>query len=139
MNNQTPNSAAANNGANANTTYWYQPIQTVHNNIVVPELDNRQSIPDFLKMNKAESIKLLSLLSDWRMGFLFRTLYDALVDVEALKYITPTQCESLLIGYPLGIRVKFVGKLLDWRRLTIAEIVNNTIPLPPPPFPGVFL
>lgn len=75
MNNQTPNSAAANNGANANTTYWYQPIQTVHNNIVVPELDNRQSIPDFLKMNNAESIKLLSLLSDWRMGFLFRTLY----------------------------------------------------------------
>jgi len=75
MNNRSLNSTPVNNGLNGHTTYWYQPIQTVHNNIVVPEIDNRQNIPEYLKMNNAECLKLLTLLSDWKMSFLFRTLY----------------------------------------------------------------
>lgn len=75
MNNQASNAPAAYNGINGHNTYWYQPIQTVHNNIVVPEIDNRQNIPEFLKMTNADSSKLLSLLGDWRMSFLFKTLY----------------------------------------------------------------
>jgi len=70
-----PDSIPVNNGINGLNPYWYQPIQTVHNNIVIPEITNIKNIPDFLKMNNVESLKLLSLLSDWKMGFLFKTLY----------------------------------------------------------------
>lgn len=75
MNNRSLNSTPVNNGLNGHTTYWYQPVQTVHNNIVVPEMDNRQNIPEYLKMNNVECLKLLTLLNDWKMSFLFRTLY----------------------------------------------------------------
>jgi hypothetical protein len=36
---------------------------------------------------------------------------EALVDVEALKLISPVQCESLLACYPLGIRIKFTAQV----------------------------
>lgn len=75
MSNQAPNASAVYNGINGYTAYWYQPIQNVHNNIVKPDIDNRKNIPECLKMNNADSVKLLSLLSEWKMGFLFRTLY----------------------------------------------------------------
>jgi len=74
MSNKAPHASAAYNGKNGHTTYGYQPIQNVHN--VMHDIDNyRQNIPEYLKMNNADSLKLLSLLGDWRMGFLFRTLY----------------------------------------------------------------
>eukprot|EP00102_Acyrthosiphon_pisum_P026318 XP_016663528.1 PREDICTED: uncharacterized protein LOC107884927 [Acyrthosiphon pisum] len=137
MNNQAYNASAAYNGKNGPTTYWYQPIQNVHHNVMVPDIDNRKNIPEYLKMNNRDSLKLLSLLSDWKMGFLFRTLYDELVDVEALKYITPAQCDVLLSNYPLGIRIKFVGKLMDWKHLALTEIINNNSTLPS--FPSEFM
>lgn len=40
---------------------------------------------------------------------------DALVDVEALEYINPVQCELLLNRFPLGVRIKFIGKLVIWK------------------------
>lgn len=38
-----------------------------------------------------------------------------LVDVESLKYITPAQCNLLSAEFPLGIRIKFVAKVMQWR------------------------
>jgi len=74
MSNQAPNASAAYNGKNVPTAYWYQSIQNVHN-ILVHDIDNRNNTSEYLKMNNADSLKLLSLLGDWKMGFLFRTLY----------------------------------------------------------------
>lgn len=40
---------------------------------------------------------------------------DSLIDVEALEYINPLQCEALLNRFPMGVRIKFVGKLVVWK------------------------
>lgn len=62
---------------NGNHWFWYQSIQNLHNNIVMPEMENTNniSIPDYLKMSNTEKLKLLTLLTDWNMGFLFKTCY----------------------------------------------------------------
>lgn len=56
---------------------------------------------------------------------------DALVDTEALNYITPSQCDTLLADFPLGIRIKFIGKLMKTRstdedsQINVCTCINN--------------
>ncbi|XP_025202249.1 uncharacterized protein LOC112599537, partial [Melanaphis sacchari] len=126
MNNQDYNL----NNEHVNHWFWYQPMQNAHNNMAVPEMENTsKQIPEHLRINSADKLKLLSLLTDWNMGFLFRTCCDELVDIEALKHITPAQCDLLLSNYPLGIKIKFVDRLKQWRDLGTYEFQNhNTLP-----------
>uniref|UniRef100_A0A2S2P0Y3 Uncharacterized protein n=1 Tax=Schizaphis graminum TaxID=13262 RepID=A0A2S2P0Y3_SCHGA len=77
-----------------------------------PEID----IPDSAKLSNGEKLMLLKLLKDWNLKFLFRTLNEALVGIEALQFITPAQCESMLNSYPLGIRIKFTAKVTQLQR-----------------------
>lgn len=48
-------------------------------------------------------------------------LLDAHIDLECLIYISPVQCEALLADYPLGIKVKFTGKVMKWKQHYINE------------------
>lgn len=71
MNNQPTNENGNHNWV------WYQSIQNLQNNIVMPEMENTNNrpMPDYLKMSNTEKLKLLTLLTDWNMGFLFKTCY----------------------------------------------------------------
>ncbi|KAF0754953.1 Uncharacterized protein FWK35_00037044 [Aphis craccivora] len=134
MNNQPTNENGNHNWV------WYQSIQNLQNNIVMPEMENTNNrpMPDYLKMSNTEKLKLLTLLTDWNMGFLFKTCYDALVDIEALRHISSSQCDTLLSNYPLGIRIKFIAKLRRWKYVdsTDYDIENHNIL---PSFSSTFL
>ncbi|KAL5237598.1 hypothetical protein ACI65C_005008 [Semiaphis heraclei] len=82
-------------------------------------------------MDENELSKLMAQLNEWNMRFLYQTCVDALVDTEALEYITPAQCDTLLAAFPLGIRIKFIGKLMKtWStdkdsQINVSTCTNN--------------
>ncbi|CAI6355689.1 unnamed protein product [Macrosiphum euphorbiae] len=75
-------------------------------------------------MDENESSKLMTQLKEWNLSFLYQTCVDALVDTEAFEYITPSQCDTLLAGFPFGIRIKFIGKLMKTRSTNKDSQIN---------------
>ncbi|XP_060843584.1 uncharacterized protein LOC132923680 [Rhopalosiphum padi] len=77
-----------------------------------PEIENpNRLVTECALLTKWKKFMLLSLLDDWNMKFLYKTLAEALVDIHTLQFITPEQCESVLTGYPPGIRIKFIAEV----------------------------
>ncbi|XP_060845887.1 uncharacterized protein LOC132925513 [Rhopalosiphum padi] len=84
---------------------------------VFPEIENpSRQVPESALLTINKKYLLLSLLAQWNMKFLYNTLAEALVDVDALQFISPEQCESLLTCYPLGIRIKFTAQVTQLQR-----------------------
>ena len=66
-----------------------------------------------------------------------------MIDLECLRYITPSQCEKLLNNFPLGIQIKFEHHLTNWKKnrpvpnkllelQSIVQYISNEIPMKSP-------
>lgn len=72
-------------------------------------------------------IKLVSIHNIYFSLILTIILLDAHIDIEALIYISSVQCETLLADFPLGIKVKFTGKVMKWKNHYINDYRMNCI------------
>ncbi|XP_029346278.1 uncharacterized protein LOC115034241 isoform X2 [Acyrthosiphon pisum] len=65
---------------------------------------------------------VLDLLKTWKLEFLYQTLVDEFIDIEALQILQKDHINELMSKFPIGIKAKFTHKLQEWQKYN--SIVN---------------
>ncbi|XP_029348429.1 uncharacterized protein LOC107883454 isoform X2 [Acyrthosiphon pisum] len=60
---------------------------------------------------------LHDLLKCWKLGFLYQTLLDELIDMQVLTVMKSVHVYELLKKFPLGIKIKFSHYLENWQNV----------------------